>query len=121
MCIIFMEVGNSVRNIHGGGIILSLSLSFSLSISLSSPSIILSLSLSLTLSLSPSPPPSLSRPPPHPSLLRAPASSLSHPVLQMDYINTSHPNFVGGSRAVEMVLQRQRSERVSFGPWNRWC
>ena len=67
MCIIFMEVGNSVRNIHGGGIILSLSLSFSLSISLSSPSIILSLSLSLTLSLALPPPLSLS--PPSPSFL----------------------------------------------------
>ncbi|KAH8950520.1 hypothetical protein BDL97_10G090300 [Sphagnum fallax] len=28
--------------------------------------------------------------------------------MEMDYINTSHPNFVGGSRAVELAIQQQR-------------
>lgn len=31
----------------------------------------------------------------------------------MDYINTSHPSFVGGSKAVEMALQDRRSSKVS--------
>jgi hypothetical protein len=31
---------------------------------------------------------------------------------QMDYINTSHPNFVGGSKAVDIALQQQRSAKV---------
>jgi murein endopeptidase len=30
----------------------------------------------------------------------------------MDYINTSHPSFVGGSKAVEMALQDRRSSKV---------
>jgi dynamin 1-like protein len=30
----------------------------------------------------------------------------------MDYINTSHPNFVGGSKAVDIALQQQRSAKV---------
>lgn len=30
----------------------------------------------------------------------------------MDYINTSHPNFVGGSKAVEIALQQVKSSRV---------
>jgi len=34
--------------------------------------------------------------------------------LQMDYINTSHPNFVGGSRAVELAIQQQRGMKVSY-------
>ena len=34
--------------------------------------------------------------------------------LQMDYINTSHPNFVGGSKAVEIALQQVKSSRVSL-------
>lgn len=31
----------------------------------------------------------------------------------MDYINTSHPNFVGGSKAVEMALQQNKSSRIA--------
>lgn len=34
-------------------------------------------------------------------------------LLQMDYINTSHPGFVGGSKAVEGALQQQRGAKVS--------
>lgn len=30
----------------------------------------------------------------------------------MDYINTSHPGFIGGSKAVEMALQQQRGVKV---------
>jgi len=30
----------------------------------------------------------------------------------MDYINTSHPAFLGGSKAVEVALQQQRSSKV---------
>ncbi|XP_047321253.1 dynamin-related protein 3A-like isoform X2 [Impatiens glandulifera] len=33
--------------------------------------------------------------------------------MEMDYINTSHPNFVGGSKAVEMALQQARSNRTT--------
>ncbi|KAF8406115.1 hypothetical protein HHK36_008195 [Tetracentron sinense] len=33
--------------------------------------------------------------------------------VQMDYINTSHPNFVGGSKAVEVALQQVKSSRIS--------
>ncbi|KAL6545829.1 Dynamin-related protein 3A [Orobanche gracilis] len=32
--------------------------------------------------------------------------------MEMDYINTSHPNFVGGSKAVEMALQLSKSSRL---------
>ena len=32
--------------------------------------------------------------------------------LQMDYINTSHPNFVGGSKAVEIALQQVKTSRI---------
>lgn len=32
--------------------------------------------------------------------------------MEMDYINTSHPNFVGGSKAVEIALQQVKSSRV---------
>ena len=34
-------------------------------------------------------------------------------VLQMDYINTSHPNFIGGSKAVEMAIQQVKSSKIS--------
>lgn len=30
----------------------------------------------------------------------------------MDYINTSHPNFIGGSKAVEVASQQVKSSRV---------
>lgn len=33
--------------------------------------------------------------------------------MEMDYINTSHPNFIGGSRAVESALQQVKSSRLS--------
>nr|DAD40905.1 TPA_asm: hypothetical protein HUJ06_015228 [Nelumbo nucifera] len=33
--------------------------------------------------------------------------------MEMDYINTSHPNFVGGSKAVEIALQQVKSARIS--------
>ncbi|KAL6515353.1 Dynamin-related protein 3A [Orobanche hederae] len=33
--------------------------------------------------------------------------------MEMDYINTSHPNFVGGSKAVEMALQLSKSSRIT--------
>ncbi|XP_022869681.1 dynamin-related protein 3A-like isoform X1 [Olea europaea var. sylvestris] len=33
--------------------------------------------------------------------------------MEMDYINTSHPNFIGGSKAVEMALQQIKSTRVA--------
>ncbi|KAL2490929.1 Dynamin-related protein 3A [Abeliophyllum distichum] len=33
--------------------------------------------------------------------------------MEMDYINTSHPNFIGGSKAVEMALQQIKSSRVA--------
>ncbi|KAI5661319.1 hypothetical protein M9H77_20642 [Catharanthus roseus] len=32
--------------------------------------------------------------------------------MEMDYINTSHPNFIGGSKAVEMALQQIKSSRI---------
>lgn len=31
----------------------------------------------------------------------------------MDYINTSHPNFIGGSKAVELALQEMKSLRAA--------
>ncbi|XP_071722058.1 dynamin-related protein 3A-like [Rutidosis leptorrhynchoides] len=34
--------------------------------------------------------------------------------MEMDYINTSHPNFIGGSKAVEIALQSVKSSRVAF-------
>jgi len=34
--------------------------------------------------------------------------------LQMDYINTSHPNFIGGSKAIEAAVQQTRSSRVAL-------
>ncbi|KAL8553482.1 hypothetical protein ACS0TY_001973 [Phlomoides rotata] len=33
--------------------------------------------------------------------------------MEMDYINTSHPNFIGGSKAVEMAIQQIKSSRVA--------
>ncbi|KAK1310672.1 Dynamin-related protein 3A [Acorus calamus] len=33
--------------------------------------------------------------------------------MEMDYINTSHPNFIGGSKAVELAQQQIRSSRSS--------
>ncbi|KAJ4965842.1 hypothetical protein NE237_017691 [Protea cynaroides] len=33
--------------------------------------------------------------------------------MEMDYINTSHPNFIGGSKAVEIALQQTKSSRIS--------
>ena len=30
----------------------------------------------------------------------------------MDYINTSHPNFIGGSKAIEAAVQQTSSSRV---------
>ncbi|KAL5705321.1 dynamin GTPase [Ranunculus cassubicifolius] len=32
--------------------------------------------------------------------------------MEMDYINTSHPNFIGGSKAVEIALQQVKSSRA---------
>ncbi|GFZ19892.1 dynamin-related protein 3A [Actinidia rufa] len=44
----------------------------------------------------------------------------------MDYINSSHPNFIGGKKAVELALQQQRSlqdaddvEKVSISEQGR--
>uniref|UniRef100_A0A7N0T170 Dynamin-related protein 3A-like n=1 Tax=Kalanchoe fedtschenkoi TaxID=63787 RepID=A0A7N0T170_KALFE len=34
--------------------------------------------------------------------------------MEMDYINTSHPNFIGGSRAVEIATQAAKSSRQSL-------
>ncbi|PON71815.1 Dynamin superfamily [Parasponia andersonii] len=34
--------------------------------------------------------------------------------MEMDYINTSHPNFIGGSKAVEAALQQVKSSRVTL-------
>lgn len=33
---------------------------------------------------------------------------------QMDYINSSHPNFIGGNKAVEVVMQQLRSSQVTI-------
>ncbi|KAG1330908.1 dynamin-related protein 3A [Cocos nucifera] len=33
--------------------------------------------------------------------------------MEMDYINTSHPNFIGGSKAVEIAQQQVKSSRLS--------
>ncbi|KAL3621007.1 Dynamin-related protein 3A [Castilleja foliolosa] len=33
--------------------------------------------------------------------------------MEMDYINTSHPNFVGGSKAVEVALQQIKSSKIA--------
>ncbi|KAF5731901.1 Dynamin-related protein 3A isoform 1 [Tripterygium wilfordii] len=34
--------------------------------------------------------------------------------MEMDYINTSHPNFIGGSKAVDSALQQIKSSRVAL-------
>ncbi|KAI3684725.1 hypothetical protein L6452_33950 [Arctium lappa] len=34
-------------------------------------------------------------------------------ITSMDYINTSHPNFVGGSKAVEIVMQQVKSSKIA--------
>ncbi|KAK1569076.1 hypothetical protein Q3G72_032240 [Acer saccharum] len=34
--------------------------------------------------------------------------------MEMDYINTSHPNFIGGSKAVEVALQQIKSSKVTL-------
>ncbi|KAJ6677764.1 DYNAMIN [Salix viminalis] len=34
--------------------------------------------------------------------------------MEMDYINTSHPNFIGGSKAVEIAQQQIKPSKVSF-------
>ncbi|KAM0028526.1 putative dynamin stalk domain, GTPase effector domain, Dynamin superfamily [Helianthus debilis subsp. tardiflorus] len=33
--------------------------------------------------------------------------------MEMDYINTSHPNFIGGSKAVELAMQQVKSSRIA--------
>ena len=33
---------------------------------------------------------------------------------QMDYINTSHPNFIGGSKALEIAVQQSKSSRAAI-------
>ncbi|EOA29925.1 hypothetical protein CARUB_v10013019mg [Capsella rubella] len=33
--------------------------------------------------------------------------------MEMDYINTSHPNFIGGTKAVELAMQQVKSSRIS--------
>ncbi|KAL0376018.1 UNVERIFIED_CONTAM: Dynamin-related protein 3A [Sesamum calycinum] len=33
--------------------------------------------------------------------------------MEIDYINTSHPNFIGGSKAVELALQQTKSARMA--------
>jgi dynamin 1-like protein len=32
--------------------------------------------------------------------------------MEMDYINTSHPNFIGGTKAVEQAMQTVKSSRI---------
>ncbi|BAT75390.1 hypothetical protein VIGAN_01324300 [Vigna angularis var. angularis] len=32
----------------------------------------------------------------------------------MDYINTSHPNFIGGSKALEIAVQQTKSSRAAI-------
>ncbi|KAL3010859.1 hypothetical protein AAZX31_07G168300 [Glycine max] len=34
--------------------------------------------------------------------------------MEMDYINTSHPNFIGGSKAIEAAVQQTRSSRIAL-------
>ncbi|XP_076897259.1 dynamin-related protein 3B-like [Bidens hawaiensis] len=33
--------------------------------------------------------------------------------MEMDYINTSHPNFIGGSKAVELAMQQVKSSKIT--------
>ncbi|KAG4381008.1 hypothetical protein GLYMA_15G058700v4 [Glycine max] len=35
-------------------------------------------------------------------------------LIKMDYINTSHPNFIGGSKALEIAAQQTKSSRVAI-------
>lgn len=43
-------------------------------------------------------------------------------LLQMDYINTSHPSFIGGSKAVEIAQQQIKSSKVSLAmPRQKVC
>jgi dynamin 1-like protein len=44
-----------------------------------------------------------------------PAESMIAHIIEMeeDYINTSHPNFIGGSKAVELAQQQVRSAKMS--------
>jgi hypothetical protein len=40
----------------------------------------------------------------------------------MDYINTSHPSFIGGSKAVEIAQQQIKSSKVSLAmPRQKVC
>ncbi|XP_045817663.1 dynamin-related protein 3A-like isoform X1 [Trifolium pratense] len=34
--------------------------------------------------------------------------------MEMDYINTSHPNFIGGSKALDIAMQQSRSSRAAL-------
>ncbi|ESW20350.1 hypothetical protein PHAVU_006G201400 [Phaseolus vulgaris] len=34
--------------------------------------------------------------------------------MEMDYINTSHPNFIGGSKALEIAVQQSKSSRAAI-------
>ncbi|KAE9595061.1 putative dynamin GTPase [Lupinus albus] len=34
--------------------------------------------------------------------------------MEMDYINTSHPNFIGGSKALEVAVQQTKSSRIAI-------
>ncbi|WOL03720.1 dynamin-related protein 3A [Canna indica] len=36
--------------------------------------------------------------------------------MEMDYINTSHPNFIGGSKAVEIAQQQVKNARLAAAP-----
>jgi hypothetical protein len=42
-------------------------------------------------------------------------------IMQEDYINTSHPNFIGGSKAVELAQQQVRSARMSMMVVKKVC
>lgn len=47
------------------------------------------------------------------SLLPA-ESMITHIIaMEMDYINTSHPNFIGGSKAIELAQQQVKSSRLT--------
>ncbi|GER36609.1 dynamin related protein [Striga asiatica] len=47
-----------------------------------------------------------------PGSSRQPTDTDEHERMLMDYINTSHPNFIGGSKAVEMVLQVVKPSKI---------
>lgn len=42
-------------------------------------------------------------------------------IVQEDYINTSHPNFIGGSKAVEQAQQQVRSAKMSAAVVRKVC